>query len=67
MSIKKYNLGDTLDYLEKVFIEKKSKNKNFSYTEKLLTGDLKKVIQKVGNSCRSFNRNNIKKQKKNYI
>ena len=24
------------------------KNKNFSYTEKLLTGDLKKVIQKVG-------------------
>ena len=24
------------------------KNKNFSYTEKLLTGDLKKIIQKVG-------------------
>ena len=45
---KKYNLGDILDYLEKVLHEKKSKNKNFSYTEKLLTGDLKKVIQKVG-------------------
>ena len=45
---KKYNLGDILDYLEKVLHEKKSKNKNFSYTEKLLSGDLKKVIQKVG-------------------
>ena len=45
---KKYDLGDILDYLETVLHEKKSKNKNFSYTEKLLSGDLKKVIQKVG-------------------
>ena len=45
---KKYNLGDNLNYLESLIQKKNRKIKYFSYTEKLIKGHMKKVIQKVG-------------------
>ncbi|MBF96099.1 MAG: Phosphoribosyl-ATP pyrophosphatase [Alphaproteobacteria bacterium MarineAlpha9_Bin4] len=49
MSIEKKNdISSILNYLEELITNKKMNNTNISYTERLLKGDLKKVIQKVG-------------------
>tara|TARA_B100000029_G_scaffold73706_1_gene65484 strand:- start:768 stop:1073 length:306 start_codon:yes stop_codon:yes gene_type:complete len=49
MNIKKANnISSILNYLEELIVKKKQENNNISYTEKLLQGDINKVIQKVG-------------------
>ena len=49
MNTKKvHNISSILNYLEKLIVEKKQNNNKSSYTEKLLEGDINKVIQKVG-------------------
>ena len=42
------SIGKILIYLEDIIEKKKQSNKNISYTDKLLSGDLNKIIQKVG-------------------
>ena len=42
------NIGNTLNYLEELIEKKNDQNKKNSYTEKLLAGNLNKIIQKVG-------------------
>ena len=49
MTIKKaHNISSILNYLEELIVKKKQNNSKSSYTEKLLEGDINKVIQKVG-------------------
>ncbi len=49
MNIKKaHNISSILNYLEEMIVKKKQNNNESSYTEKLLEGDINKVIQKVG-------------------
>ncbi len=47
-SKKEYEIKNVLYYLENLIEKKKKSNKNISYTEKLLAGNINKVIQKVG-------------------
>ena len=48
MSKNNNNIGNTLNYLEELIEKKDDQNKKNSYTEKLLAGNLNKIIQKVG-------------------
>ena len=48
MSKNNNNIGNTLNYLEELIEKKNDQNKKNSYTEKLLAGNLNKIIQKVG-------------------
>ena len=47
-SKKEYEIKNVLHYLEDVIEKKKKNNKNITYTEKLLAGNINKIIQKVG-------------------
>ena len=47
-SKKEYEIKNVLYYLENLIEKKKKSNKNISYTEKLLAGNINKIIQKVG-------------------
>ena len=47
-SKKEYEIKNVLYYLEDLIEKKKKSNKNITYTEKLLAGNINKVIQKVG-------------------
>ena len=47
-SKKEYEIKNVLYYLENLIEKKKKSNKNLSYTEKLLAGNINKIIQKVG-------------------
>ena len=47
-SKKEYEIKNVLHYLEDVIENKKKNNKNITYTEKLLAGNINKIIQKVG-------------------
>ena len=47
-SKKEYEIKNVLYYLEDLIEKKKKSNKNINYTEKLLAGNINKIIQKVG-------------------
>ena len=47
-SKKEYEIKNVLYYLEDLIEKKKKNNKNNTYTEKLLAGNINKIIQKVG-------------------
>lgn len=47
-SKKEYEIKNVLYYLEDLIEKKKKSNKNITYTEKLLAGNINKIIQKVG-------------------
>ena len=47
-SKKEYEIKNILYYLEDLIEKKKKSNKNTTYTEKLLAGNINKIIQKVG-------------------
>lgn len=47
-SKKKYEIVNVLYYLEDLIAKKKENNKVITYTEKLLAGNMNKIIQKVG-------------------
>lgn len=47
-SKKEYEIKNVLYYLEDLIEKKKKNNKNITYTEKLLAGNINKIIQKVG-------------------
>lgn len=47
-SKKEYEIKNILYYLEDLIEKKKKSNKNITYTEKLLAGNINKIIQKVG-------------------
>ena len=47
-SKKKYETVNVLNYLEDLIAKKKENNKVITYTEKLLAGNINKIIQKVG-------------------
>ena len=47
-SKKKYETVNVLNYLEDLIAKKKENNKVITYTEKLLAGNMNKIIQKVG-------------------
>ncbi len=47
-SKKKYEIVNVLNYLEDLIAKKKENNKVITYTEKLLAGNINKIIQKVG-------------------
>ena len=47
-SKKESEIKNVLYYLEDLIEKKKKSNKNITYTEKLLAGNINKIIQKVG-------------------
>ena len=47
-SKKEYEIKNVLYYLEDFDRKEKKSNKNITYTEKLLAGNINKIIQKVG-------------------
>ena len=47
-SKKEYEIKNVLYYLEDLIEKKKKSNKNITYTEKLLAGNINKIILKVG-------------------